>query len=83
MTRSLLSVLLCVFMLHRIPLPIRVSPETRQRFRRLRTERHLNLALTAALMDKVLNRKFGPAPTDSNELAALVKSALHPEPISG
>ena len=41
--RLLLYVLLCVFMLRRVPLHIRVSPETRQRLQRLRTERHLNL----------------------------------------
>jgi len=40
--RVLLYVSLCVFMLRRVPLPVRVSPETRQRFQRLRTQRHLN-----------------------------------------
>ena len=30
-------------MLHRVPFHIRVSPETRQRLQRLRTERHLNV----------------------------------------
>ena len=30
-------------MLHRVPLQIRVSPETRQRLQLLRTERHLNV----------------------------------------
>ena len=34
---------LCVFMLRCVPLHIRVSPETRQRLQRLRTQRHLNL----------------------------------------
>ena len=42
-TWLLLYVLLCVFMLRRVPLHIRVSPETRQRLQRLRTERRLNL----------------------------------------
>jgi len=42
-TWLLLHVLLCAFMLRRVPLPIRVSPETRQRLQRLRTERRLNL----------------------------------------
>ena len=35
---------LCVFMLRRVPLPVRVSPDSRQRLRLLRTQRHLNLA---------------------------------------
>ena len=30
-------------MLHRVPLPIRVSPETRQRLQLLRIQRHLNV----------------------------------------
>ena len=38
-----LHVLLCVFMLHHVPLHILVSPENRQCLRRLRTERHLNV----------------------------------------
>jgi len=42
-TWLLLYVLLCVFMLRRVPLPIRVSRDTRQRLRRLRTERRLNV----------------------------------------
>ena len=42
-TCLVLSVLLCVFMLHRGPLHIRVSPETRQRLQRLHTQRHLNI----------------------------------------
>ncbi len=40
--RLLLYVSLCVLMLRRVPLPVRVSPETRQRLQRLRTQRHLN-----------------------------------------
>ena len=42
-TWLLLYVLLCVFMLRRVPLHIRVCPETRQRLQRLRTERRLYL----------------------------------------
>ncbi len=38
-----LHVLLCVFMLHRVPLHIPVSPETRQRLQRLGIPRHLNV----------------------------------------
>ena len=41
--RLLLYVLVCGFMLHRVPLPIRVSSETRQRLQVLRTQRHLNV----------------------------------------
>ena len=79
----LLCVLLCVFMLHRVPIHIRVSPETRQRLQRLRTERHLNVgAWLRALIDEALDREFGPAPTDANESVAPVKAA-HPEPIPG
>ena len=58
-TCLLLNVLLCVFMLHRVPLHIRVSPETRQRLQRLRTERHLNVgAWLRALIDEALDREF-------------------------
>jgi len=42
-TWLLLYVLLWGFLLRRVPLPIRVSPETRQRLQRLRTERRLYL----------------------------------------
>ena len=74
---------MCVFMLHRVPLHICVSPETRQRLQRLRTERHLNVgAWLRALIDEALDREFGPAPTDANELAVPVKAAP-PEPIPG
>ena len=59
----LLYVLVCVFMLHRIPLHIRVSPETRQRLQRLRTERHLNVG---AWLRALIDGEFGPAPTDAN-----------------
>ena len=38
-----LYVLMCVFMLHRVSLHIRVSPETRQGLQRLGIQRHLNV----------------------------------------
>ena len=42
-------------MLRRVPLPVRVSPETRQRLQRLRTERHLSLGYwLRALTDEAL-----------------------------
>ncbi len=70
-------------MLHRVPLHIRVSPETRQRLQRLRTERHLNVgSWLRALIDEALDREFGPAPTEGNELDAPVKAAAS-EPIPG
>ena len=53
--RLVLYVLLCVLMLRRVPLPIRVSPETRQRLQRLRTQWHLNIgAWLRALIDEAL-----------------------------
>jgi len=56
--RLLLHVLLCVFMLRRVPLPIRVSPESRQRLQRLRTERRLNAgAWLRALIDEALEEQ--------------------------
>lgn len=56
--RLLLHVLLCIFMLRRVPLPIRVSLETRQRLQRLRTERHLNLGYwLRALIDEALEEQ--------------------------
>ena len=79
----LLYVLVCVVMLHRVPLQIRISPEARQRLQRLRTERHLNVgARLRALIDEALDREFGPAATDANEPAAPAK-AVPPEPIPG
>ena len=79
----LLYVLMCVFMLHRVPFHIRVSSETRQRLQRLRTERYLNVgSWLRALIDEALDREFGPAPTDANEPAAPVKAVPH-EPIPG
>jgi len=69
--------------LYRVPLHIRVSPETRQRLQCLHTEWHLNVgAWLRTLIDEALDREFGPAPTGANELAALVKAAP-PEPIPG
>ena len=51
----LLYVSLCVFLLHRVPLHIRVSPETRQGLQRLRTQRHLNVgSWLRALVDEAL-----------------------------
>ena len=42
-------------MSHRVPLRIRVSPETRQRLQRLRTQWHLNIgAWLRALIDEAL-----------------------------
>ena len=70
-------------MLHRVALHIRVSPETRQRLQRLRTERHLNVgSWLRALIDEALDREFGPASTEGNELDAPVKAAAS-EPIPG
>ena len=70
-------------MLHRVPLHIRVSPETRQRLQFLRTQRHLNVgSWLGALIDEALDLEFGPAPTDANELVAPVKVAPA-EPIPG
>ena len=49
-------------MLHRVPLQIRVSPETRQRLQLLRTQRHLNVgSWLQTLIDEVLDCEFGPA----------------------
>ena len=56
--RLLLYVSLCVFMLHFVPLHIRVSPEARQRLQRLRTERHLNVgSWLRALIDEALEEQ--------------------------
>ncbi len=45
-------------MLHRVPLQIRVSPETRQGLQLLRTERHLNVgSWLHALMDETLEEQ--------------------------
>ena len=53
-----LYVLLCVFLLHHVPLQIPVSPETRQRLQFLRTQQHLNLgSWLRALIDEALEEK--------------------------
>ena len=78
-----LYVLLCGVMLHSVPLHIRVSPDTRQRLQRLRTERHLNVgSWLRALIDQALDREFGPPPPAAEELVATVK-AKPPDPIPG
>ena len=70
-------------MLHSVPLHIRVSPDTRQRLQRLRTERHLNVgSWLRALIDQALNLEFGPPPPATDEPAASVKAAP-PEPLPG
>ena len=63
-------------MLHNVPLHIRVSPDTRQRLQRLRSERHLNVgSWLRALIDQALDREFGPAPPAVEEPAGPVKAA--------
>ena len=70
-------------MLHSVPIHIRVSPETRQRLQRLRSERHLNVgSWLRALIDQALDREFGPAPPAADEPVAPVKAAP-PVPIPG
>ena len=45
-------------MLHRVPLHIRVSPETHQRLQLLRTQRHLNVgSWLRALIDEALEEQ--------------------------
>ena len=78
-----LYVLLCGDMLHSVPIHIRVSPETRQRLQRLRTERHLNVgSWLRALIDQALDREFGSAPPAVEEPLAPVKAAP-PVPLPG
>ena len=78
-----LYVLLCDDMLHSVPIHIRVSPETRQRLQRLRTERHLNVgSWLRALIDQALDREFGSAPPAAEEPLAPVKAAP-PVPLPG
>ena len=78
-----LYVLLCGDMLHSVPIHIRVSPETRQRLQRLRTERHLNVgSWLRALIDQALDREFGPPPPAAEEPVAPVKAAP-PVPLPG
>ena len=70
-------------MLHSVPLHIRVSPDTRQRLQRLRSERHLNVgSWLRALIDQALDREFGPPPPAAEEPLAPVKAAP-PDPIPG
>ena len=78
-----LCVLLCGDMLHSVPIHIRVSPDTRQRLQRLRTERHINVgSWLRALIDQALDREFGPPPTAAEEPLAPVKAAP-PVPLPG
>ena len=78
-----LYVLLCDVMLHSVPLHIRVSPDTRQRLQRLRSERHLNVgSWLRALIDQALDREFGPPPPAAEEPVAPVK-AKPPVPLPG
>ena len=78
-----LYVLLCDVMLHSVPIHIRVSPETRQRLQRLRTERHLNVgSWLRALINEALDREFGSASAAVEEPAGPVKAAP-PDPIPG
>ena len=74
--------LVCVFVLHHVPLHVRVSPKTRQRLQRLHPECHLNVGFwLRALINEALDREFGPAPTGANEPAAPVKAeAPNPSP---
>ena len=78
-----LYVLLCGDMLHSVPIHIRVSPDTRQRLQRLRTEHHLNVgSWLRAIIDQALDREFSPAPSAAEEPVAPVKAAP-PDPIPG
>ena len=78
-----LCVLLCGDMLHSVPIHIRVSPDTRQRLQRLRTERHLNVgSWLRALIDQALDHEFGSAPPAVEEPVAPVK-AKPPVPLPG
>ena len=78
-----LCVLLCGVMLHSVPLHIRVSPDTRQRLQRLRSERHLNVgSWLRALIDQALDREFGSASTAVEEPVTPVASTP-PDPLPG
>ena len=78
-----LCVLLCGVMLHSVPLHIRVSPDTRQRLQRLRSERHLNVgSWLRALIDQALDREFGSASTAVEEPVTPVASTP-PVPLPG
>ena len=79
-----LYVLLCGVMLHSVPLHIRVSPDTRQRLQRLRTEHHLNVgSWLRALIDQALDREFGPAPPHAADEPLAPVKAAPPDPIPG
>ena len=53
-----LDVLLCIWMLHRVALPIRVSSQPRQRLQLLRTRRHLNVRFRLrALIDEAVEEQ--------------------------
>ena len=70
-------------MLHSVPLHIRVSPDTRQRLQRLRSERHLNVgSWLRALIDQALDREFGSASTAVEEPVTPVASTP-PDPLPG
>ena len=57
-TCLLLYVLLCVFLLHHVPLHIPVSPETRQGLQRLGIQRHFNVgSWLRALVDEALEEQ--------------------------
>ena len=79
-----LYVLLCGVMLHRVPLHIRVSPDTRQRLQRLRSERHLNVgSWLRSLINQALDREFGSAPPHAAEEPLATVKAAPPVPLPG
>ena len=79
-----LYVLLCGVMLHSVPLHIRVSPDTRQRLQRLRSERHLNVgSWLRALINQALDREFGSAPPHAAEEPLATVKAAPPVPLPG
>ena len=68
-------------MLRLVTLHICVSPKTRRRLGRLRTERHLNVgSWLRALIEEALDREFGPAAAD--EPSPPFEAAL-PDPLPG
>ena len=79
-----LYVLLCGVMLHSVPLHIRVSPDTRQRLQRLRSERHLNVgSWLRSLINQALDREFGSAPPHAAEEPLATVKAAPPVPLPG
>ena len=83
MTFMCLYVLLCGVMLHSVPLHIRVSPDTRQRLQRLRSERHLNVgSWLRGLIDQALDREFGP-PSTAVEEPVTPAASTPPVPLPG